>query len=45
MDAVDMNTDGVISTDEFRDFYTNISPNFKHDEQFQKFLHSSWDLY
>lgn len=45
MEAVDMNADGVISAEEFKDFYTNVSPNFTHDEQFQKHLHNSWDLY
>jgi Ca2+-binding EF-hand superfamily protein len=45
MDAVDFNQDGMISAEEFKDFYTNISPNFGDDEQFTKFVHKSWGLY
>lgn len=45
MGAVDFNNDGMISTEEFRDFYTNLSPNFKDDQQFTNFVHKSWSLY
>lgn len=45
MEAVDMNSDGVITPEEFNDFYTNISPQFGSDDAFKKYLHGSWDLY
>jgi len=45
MEAVDFNKDGMISGEEFIDFYTNVSANFADDEQFKKFVHKSWGLY
>lgn len=45
MNAVDLNDDGVISADEFKDFYTSLSPSFSDDTQFRKFVHNSWGLY
>lgn len=45
MDAVDFNRDGVISGAEFFDFYTNVSPVFKDDEQFKNMVLKAWGLY
>lgn len=45
MAAVDFNQDGVVSTGEFKDFYTNLSPNFSDDQKFTNFVHRSWGLY
>ena len=45
MAAVDSNQDGHISGDEFVDFCTNMSPNFKEDDSFYKFMLESWGLY
>lgn len=45
MNAVDSNNDGKISQDEFQDFATNLSPNFKEDDSFAKFMLESWGLY
>lgn len=45
MEAVDFNQDGNISGEEFSDFYTNVSPIFKDDEQFKNFVLKSWGLY
>jgi hypothetical protein len=30
---------------EFTDYYTNVSPNFKEDAQFAKFVNAQWGLY
>lgn len=45
MNAVDFNQDGMISAEEFKDFYTNVSPNFNDDERFKNFVLKSWGLY
>lgn len=45
MAAVDSNQDGQISGEEFVDFCTNVSPNFKEDDSFCKFMLESWGLY
>jgi len=45
MDAVDMNKDGMISSEEFVDFYTNVSVYYKDDDSFIKAVHKAWGLY
>ena len=45
MEAVDFNQDGVISGEEFFDFYTNVSPVFGDDEQFKNMVLKAWGLY
>lgn len=39
---IDQNEDGMISRDEFIDFYTNVGVSFENDLVFEKFVRSSW---
>lgn len=34
-----------MDTDEFKDFYTNISVSFENDLVFEKFVRDSWRLF
>ena len=45
IEQIDGDGDGVITTQEWCEFYTNVSVSFENDLVFEKFVRSSWDQY
>lgn len=45
IEQIDGDGDGMVTTGEWNEFYSNVSVSFENDLVFEKFVRSSWDQY